>query len=144
MIMVCNPHVLCCFVCDFTFVLQRRVAMKKVRGITYIRQRDRRPRAHLELYEERKRREAKEKQYARPTTPELLKMVQGNPDEVWRSSDIGKRTDYAQKAVKLKESMRQRAVKEGLIEDKKKSFYQRNILPMVNSEYNEKADPNFD
>jgi hypothetical protein len=71
-------------------------------------------------------------------------MVQGDPDDVWRSSDISKRTDYAGKAVKLKESMRQRAVKAGLVEDKSKSFYQRNILPMVNSEYNEKSDPNYD
>ena len=118
--------------------------MKKIQGITYIRQRDRRPRAHQELYEERKRREKKEKGYARPTTPELLKMVQGDPDEVWRSSDIAKRTDFAGKAVKLKESMRQRAVKEGLIADKSKTFFQRNILPMVNSEYNEKADPNYE
>lgn len=120
------------------------MGIRKIQGITYIRQRDRRPRAHQELYEERKRREAREKEYARPTTPELLKMVQGDPDEVWRSSDIGKRTDLAGKAVKLKESMRQRAAKAGLVEDKQKTFYQRNILPMIDSEYNEKADPNFD
>ena len=118
--------------------------MRKIRGITYLRQRDRRPRAHQELYEERKRREEKANEFKRPTTPELLKMVQGNPDQVWRSSDMRKRTDLATQAVKLKESIRQRAVKEGLVEDRKKTFYQSNILPMIRGNYDEKADPNFD
>jgi hypothetical protein len=125
-------------------IRSRRVGIRKIQGITYIRQRDRRPRAHQELYEERKRREKKEKAYARPTTPELLKMVQGTPDEVWRSSDIGKRTDYAAKAVKLKESMRARAAKDGLVEDKTPTFFQKHLLPMIADDYNEKVDPNYD
>jgi hypothetical protein len=125
-------------------IRSRRVGIRKIQGITYLRQRDRRPRAHQELYEERKRRERQEKGYQRPSTPELLKMVQGTPDEVWRSDDIAKRTDFATKAVKLKESMRARAAKEGLIEDKSKSFFQEHLLPMIADNYDEKVDPNYD
>ena len=62
-----------------------------------MKQRDRRPRAAEVIAEDRKRRETKEAQFKRPTTPELLQMVNGKPDDVWKSSDIGKRTVLATK-----------------------------------------------
>jgi hypothetical protein len=62
-----------------------------------MKQRNRRPRIPEELVEERRRREVVEKSFQEPTPEELLAMVNGNPEEVWRSDQMAKRTDLATK-----------------------------------------------
>ena len=78
-------------------VKQRREQGKSQRHRTYMKQRNRRPRVHEELVEERKKREAVAEEFRRPTASELLTMVNGDPNDIWRSDDIKKRTELATK-----------------------------------------------
>ena len=68
-----------------------------MRNRTYMKQRDRRPRAAQDVTEDRRRREAAVAEFKKPTTAELLEMVNGRAEDVWKSSDIGKRTVLATK-----------------------------------------------
>jgi hypothetical protein len=123
-----------------------------------MKQRNRRPRVHEELVEERRRREAVAKSFQEPTPEELLAMLNSNPDEVWRSDHMKIRTDLATKvemipppslltppppslplllqAVKLQKHIKSRAVKEGLIEEKKQGFLKTALMPLLNENYN--------
>jgi hypothetical protein len=138
-----------------------------VRNRTYLKQRDRRPRAAQDIQEARRKREMKEAEFKRPTTAELLRMVNGNPDDVWKSSDIGKRTVLATKvcvlllayahftcvacdprhalfvvqAVALQKKLREKAVADGLIPELKPSMYDANIKPLWDDDYTEASDP---
>lgn len=101
-----------------------------------MKQRNRRPRVHEELVEERKKREAVEKSFEEPTPEELLTMLNSNPNELWRSDQIKLRTELASKAIKLQKRIKDRAVKEGLIEEKKQGFLKTALLPLLNENYN--------
>jgi hypothetical protein len=66
-----------------------------------MKQRNRRPRVPEELVAERRRREAVEKSFQEPTPAELLAMVNGNPNDVWRSDQMATRTDLASKVLEI-------------------------------------------